>query len=244
MADTGSNRLWRLLAIFLGAAVATGVAVIGLNYFGQSSNSSQIDRAFEQVKQMPLVGVVLAENPGLEAKVRQAIEAELANPTKSGPNRVFLFGVDVRKQYIVPALRNSDDEAALAAIKDMSELVQHLQTTNVDMCREFGAVGLTRPDKLDTEGLALFKRALAAQEDAYRNGKATPASRPATSDSEITRILTDAGYKPADFQQLSNYKNLSANDACAAMAKLYTAPGLLPAARGAIVARYLLTISQ
>ena len=244
MAAAGSGKRWRVPAVVLAGAFAVGLAVFAFIFLGEPSGGSQLERVFDQVRHMPLVGVVLAENPGLEAQVRQAIKDEIANPTRSGPSRVFLLGAHLRQQYIVPALRDSDDAPALDSVKNMEALVLHLQASDVAACREFGAVGLTRPDKLDPEGAAIFKHALAAQEDAYRSGKAAAQKRDAPDNQQIKGLLAEAGYQQDDFQHLANYRDLSASEACAAMVKIYAAPAVLPPERGAIVARYLLTVSQ
>jgi hypothetical protein len=237
------RRLWLTVAACVGAAVAIAAIVFALYYFQSNSTSSAVDRATEQVKQLPLVGLVLSEHPDLEARVRQAIKDGIENPTKSGPNHGFLLGAEIRKQYIVPALRNSDDSDALDAVKDMSELVKHLRLTDMAVCREFGVSGLQRPDKLDDEGAAIFKKTLAAEEKAYISGKDAP-SRPAPSNQDIAKLLADAGYSQSDFQTLAGYANLPQDQACAALDKLYAAPAQLPADKGAIIARYLLTVSQ
>jgi len=243
MAADGQGKLKKGVLVSLGAVLAIATGVLAVSYFGRGSNDAEVDRAYDQVKQLPLVGLVLSEHPDLDAKVRQAIKDELADPTKSGPNRVFLFGAQVRKQYIVPALRNSDDATALKAAEVLAELVKHLRVTDPNTCREFGQTGLEHPDRLDSEGSAIFERALAAQEDAYLSGKAAP-DRPSPGNNEITKLLSDAGYTEADFQKLASYATLSPSEACAAMDKLYSAPAMLQTQKGAVVARYLLTISQ
>jgi hypothetical protein len=238
-----SRKLWQILAAVVGAAAAIGAISFALTYFQSTSTTSQIDRATEQVKELPLVGLVLSEHPDLEARVRQAIKDGIEHPTKSGPNQGFVLGAEIRKQYIVPALRNSDDNDALEAVRDMSDLVKHLRVTDMAVCREFGLSGLQRPDKLDDEGAAIFKRTLAAEERAYISGKDAP-PRLAPSSQEVTNLLTDAGYSPTDFQTLAGYAKLPQEQACAAIDKLYAAPAQLQTAKGAIIARYLLTVSQ
>jgi hypothetical protein len=231
------------VAACVGAAVAIGVIVFALDYFRSTSKAVQIDRQTEQMKQLPLVGLVLSEHPDLEARVRQAIREGVENPTKSDASRAFLLGAEIRKKYILPALRNSDDSDALGAVKAMSELVKHLRVTDMAACRELGMRGLQQPDKLDDEGAAIFKRVLAAEEKAYISGKDAP-SRPAPTGEEITQLLADTGYTQSDFQALAGYATLPQDQACAVLDKFYAAPAELPADKGAIIARHLLTLSQ
>jgi hypothetical protein len=67
--------------------------------------------------------------------------------------------------------------------------------------------------------------------------------RPLASNVEVTHALTEAGYTPDDFKQLAGFASLSDADGCAVTVKLYSAPAQLPPERGAVVARYLLTIA-
>ena len=244
MAEAGSVKLRRLVLVAAIAALGVAAGVLAVNYTGRGSDESDVNQVFEQVRRTPLVRLVLQENPALEARVRQTIEEERLHPTNSGPNRLFQFGAEVRRQYIIPALRDCDDAAALDAIMVMSELVRHLRAADAETCRQLGQSGIQRPDKLDADGAEIFRRALAAQEGAYLNGKSAVKSRSQPDSTEFRAVLADAGYTPADFQQLANYPKLAANEACAAMDKLYAAPTSLPPERGAIVARYLLTVSQ
>lgn len=209
-----------------------------------TSSKSDTDRLIEQIGQLPLIGLVLGEHPELEPRFRAAFEAERKSATKGGLSPAFLLMGDVRKQYVMPALRNSDDTHALAAVKVESELVDHLQATNPETCREFGLTGIQRTDKLDPVAAEIFKRTLAAQEDAYRNGKSASADRPAVKDTDVTQLLGQSGYTQADFQQLSKIMTLSAAEACAVTVKLYAAPEHLPPFQGPVVARYLLTAAQ
>jgi len=224
------------------AFVTTGGVDEVLRRLGRMTGAD-VEIALKQVEELPLVRLVIKENPSVDVEFRKAIEAEREHPTTSGPTRMFLVGAEVRKRYIVPALGNADDQHALAAVKLLQELTLHLQKTSPDTCFEFGKIGLQRPDKLDEAGRAIFKRALAAQEDAYLNGKAAKDKRPLPSQLDVTRALTEAGYTPDDFRKLSGFAALSETDGCAATVKLYSAPAQLPAEHGAPVARYLLTVA-
>lgn len=201
------------------------------------------EQALRQAEELPLIRLVVKENPSVDAEFRAAIEAERQNPTKDGPNRMFRVGAEVRKKYILPALVNADDPHILAAVKLMQDFTQHLQKSSPATCYEFGKIGLQRPEELDNEGAAIFKQVLAAQEDAYLNGKSASTKRTRPSDNDVSHALAEAGYTAADFKQLANYATLSQADGCAATVKLYSAAGLLPTERGAMVARYLLTIA-
>ncbi len=205
--------------------------------------SPSADQALTQAEELPLIRLVVKENPAVDAQFRAAVEAEKKDPTREGPNRMFKVGAEVRKRYIVPALANTDDRHALAALRSLQEFIQYLQQTAPATCFEFGKIGLQRPDKLDSKGAALFKRVLDTQEEAYLDGKAATRPQPRPTSNDLSRALVEAGYTDADFRQLASYATLSDADGCAVTAKLYSAAALLPAERGALVARYLLTIA-
>ncbi len=241
------NKVVVAVAAALVAAVAAFLATGGADRLPKLlglMSQADVETALKQVEDLPLLRLVIKENPSVDVEFRKAIEAERQNPTKSGPNRMFQVGAEVRKKYIMPALANADDQHALAAVKLLQEFTLHLQKKDPAVCFEFGKIGLQRPDKLDSEGDAIFKRALAAQEEAYLNGKAATTKRPQPSRAEVTAALTEAGYTPADFQRLTGFATLSDADGCAVTVKLYSAPAQLPPERGAVVARYLLTAAQ
>jgi hypothetical protein len=180
MEDQGRRTFGKLVkpvGIIVVAALAAGAAVLGANYFG-APPKTDVDRVAEIGRNLPLVGLVLSEYPALDARYRAAIEEDLKNPVKGGLTASNRFGAEIRQQYVVPALRNADDASALSAVAGLHKLMLHLQAVNPTRCRDFGLEGLPHPSPLDAEGLALFKRALALQEDAYRTGKTAPSSSP------------------------------------------------------------------
>ena len=236
----------------IAAAAAIGAAIVGFGWAylrphlqgpSAAEQAAAVDRALRTIQETPLLGLVAAENPAIEARFRKALEEQVKDP-QGGTQKLFELGAEIRRQFIVPVLKNADDAAALNASRSVQELAVHLQKTDLPICQQFGATGIQRPERLDSESLALFKRALAAQENAYRNGKAQTVARPTVSDQDLARVLTEAGYTPADFDTLAHFNKLSPAEACDATVKLYAAPFLLPPDRGAVLARYLLTVQQ
>lgn len=249
--QTRTGRLGQALAAVVAAALAALVSSAGMKYLRDSESlpvlsdqTATIDQAMKAIRETPLLGLVLKENPALDLRFREALDAELKNPAKAGPPRSFIVGGDVRRDIIAPTLRRADDAAALAAIEAMQAFVKHLQGTNVALCREFGMVGLQQPGRLDATGAALFKRALAAQEEAYVNGKSRPVAPQQMTNQEVHKLLEEAGYTTADFDDLAALTKASDPEGCAATVKLYRAPTLLPPARGGALARYLLTVAS
>ena len=240
----GMGRAMQLVVIAAAAALSAGATGVGLTYLASRDTASAVEEALQVVREAPLVGLVLKENAAVEARFRQAIEAELKEPTKNGPQQTFIVGGEVRRDFIVPALRNADDASALGAITAMHAFVKYLQGTNVAVCKDFGLIGIQQPNRLDSNGGALFRRALAAQEEAYLNGRARPAApQQQITGPEVMRLLTDAGFTAADFDTLATLAKSSDVEGCAITVKLYAVPALLPPHSGGILARYLLSIS-
>lgn len=229
-----------LLVVLVAAAASAGGAFVGqyLRMQMGAPSGSDIDRMVQRTQELPLLRVVFEDNPALLEKLRAIVEDELRHPGRV-PSPAVEFGAALRAQYVLPALQGADDAPAMRAAASMGALARHLQATNVDLCREFGLTGLQDPKKLDRRGTALLKESLAAQEDAYRNGKAA-APKAALTDEQFGQLLSVAGYKDADFQQLAEVERLPAVDACNAVVKLYSVPGALSPPQAGAFARWLL----
>jgi hypothetical protein len=238
---TRPRKIGQTVLIVLAAAVVAAAVGFGAQYL-RAPSAADVERGVEAAKEMPLVGLVIAENPALEEKLRAVIADELKNPGQV-PSPGSRFGVEVRQRYIIPTLLAADDDSALKATGGMEVLAKYLQTKDPALCRELGLAGLQNANKLDADGKVLLKQALALQEQAYRNGKAGSPKTPLKTE-EIGRVLGEAGYTDKDLEQLSTFEKLSTVDGCAATVKLYGAPRALPTARGGTLSRWLLTVAQ
>ena len=236
-----TRKVGKTILIVLAAVVVVAIIGFGANYL-RAPSAAEVERGVEAAKEMPLVGLVIAENPALEDRLRAAIAEELKNPGQV-PSPGARFGVEVRQRYIIPALLAADDDSALKATGGMETLAKYLQAKDPALCRELGLAGLQNANKLDADGKILLRQALALQEQAYRSGKAG-SPRAALKTEEIGHALGEAGYGDKDLQQLNAFGQLSTVDGCAATVKLYGAPRALPPARGAALARWLLTVAQ
>lgn len=241
------NRLggaFQLTLIIVIAAAAGALGGLGGHYLRSAAGPStgDVDKAMMAIRQQPLLGLVISESTAVESEVRKAAEAELTNPTKDGPDRLWQLGANIRQRLIVPALRNAGDADALNAVKEFENLAIYLQRTNLSLCSEMGKRGIQRPDKLDSGAQEIFKRTLGTQEIAYRSGKnASPHPQP--SNEEVGQLFVKAGYDQQDFERLRRLEQLSDTQACAATVKLYSAPSHLSPQEGGVLARYILTLS-
>lgn len=223
------------------AAIVVGIVVLlfaagGWYYFNASSPAA---KALAELRALPLVGAVMADNPAAEARMKAAIQEELANPTQGGPTRPRALIADLRRQYVVPALRGADDTSAVAAVAARAALAAYLQKANPPACREFAAGGIQDPDRLDSEGRRLFRNVLQTLENAYRNGRAAK-PRPAASRADILDMLRDAGFQKIDFDRLNAFATLSNDIACDIELKVDKVPPRLPEDKRGAFARFVL----
>jgi hypothetical protein len=224
---------------FIFVTVGIVVLAVGLGGWMLSRGKGPVDSALDEVRRLPLVGPVMAENPTVESRMRAAIEEEIRSPTQSGPSRPFLLVADLRRQYIVPALRAADDASAVAAVAARADLVRHLRRTDTAACRQFALGAFQRPDLLDAEGQRLFGEVLRKLEAAWRSGK-TGKPQPVMTREEVTVALEQAGFGKADFDRLSGFQTLSNELSCDVELKVDSAPPLLPADKRGPFARAIL----
>jgi hypothetical protein len=233
-AEAEGNRL--VAAIVVGVVVVL-FAVGGWYYF---KSNSQTETTLAEMRALPLVGAMIADNPDAEARLKAAIQEEINNPSADGTTRPLALIADLRRQYILPALKASDDASAMAAVAARAALAAHLQKASPPACREFAAGGIQRPDRLDGEGQRLFRNVLQALETAYRNGRANGKPLPMPSRAEILDLLRDAGFQKVDFDRLNAFASLSNEVACEIELKVDQVPPKLPADKRGAFARFVL----
>jgi hypothetical protein len=224
------------------AGIVVGIVVLlfvagGWYYF---RSNSPTETALAELRAMPMVGAMMADNPEAEARLKAAIQEELANPTAGGVPRALALIPDLRRQYIAPALRSADDATVTAAVAARAALAAHLQKANPAACREFSAGGIRQPDKLDGEGRQLFRSVLQALETAYRNGKASGKAKPMPTRAEVLDMLRGAGFQKIDFDRLNAFATLSNDIACEIELKVDQVPAKLPADKRGPFARFVL----
>jgi hypothetical protein len=227
----------RLVAGIVVAIVVLLFIAGGWYYF---RSTSPTEAALDEMRSMPLVGAMMADNPEAEARLKAAIQEELASPTVNGIPRPLALIADLRRQYVAPALRSSDDATATAAVAARASLAAYLQKANPPACREFAAGGIRQPDKLDGEGQRLFRGVLQALEAAYRNGKAAGKPQPIPTRAEVLEMLHQAGFQKIDFDRLNTFATLSNDVACDIELKVDQVPPKLPADKRGAFARFVL----
>jgi hypothetical protein len=225
------------------AAIVVGVVVLlfaagGWYYF---TGNSPTEKALAEWRALPMVGAVMADYPDAEKRMKAAIQEEQASPSQGSLTRPNALIGDLRRQYVVPALRASDDATAQAAVAARGALAAYLQKANPAACREFAAGGLRQPDKLDVEGHRLFRNVLQTLENAYRNGKASGGkAKPLPPRAEILDMLREAGFQKIDFDRLNAFATLSNDIACQIELKVDQVPPKLPADKRGPFARFVL----
>jgi hypothetical protein len=232
----------RTLVRTAGIAVLAAAVLAAIVWGGWTliRGESDVDMALDQIRRVPLIGPVMADNPSVESRMRTAIEEELRSPTRTGLPRPFSLVAEIRRQYIVPTLRAADDASALAAVAARAELVSYLRRTDTAACRQMALGALQRPDLLDGEGQRLFGQVLQTLEAAWRNGKASGKPQPVLNREELMAALQEAGFTKADFDRLGAFQTLSNEVSCDVELKVDSLPPLLPVDKRGPFARYIL----
>ena len=237
------RRLMRSAAAAVAGALAAAGAVYGLEAL-TGDDAQMVDNAMTEARTLPLVGLVLADVPDAEARLRASLKEEMRNPTTQGAPRPLVLMSELRAKYIVPALRAADATDAEGVLAARIALMRHLRGTNVAACRELALIGIQHGDRLDPQGQQLMRNMLTAMEKAYRSGRAAmnagaAAPPPVPNDTEAQALLVEAGLTPIDFDKLQNLAKLSAEEACELGIRLNATPSKLPPDRAGGLARYL-----
>jgi hypothetical protein len=219
--------------------VVSLVAIVGGGW-ALVRGKSPADRALDDVRRLPLIGTVMADTPDAESRMRRAIEEELRSPTRAGLPRPLSVVADLRRQYIVPALRAADDASALAALGARADFVRYLRRADPASCRQFALGNLQRPDLLKSEGRQLFGEYQQALLAAYRKGKVGK-PQPFLSRDELVAALRQAGFTRMDFDRLQGFQSLSNEVSCDVEIKVDAAAERLPTELRGPYARYVLT---
>jgi len=233
-ADPEGNRL--VAGIVVGIVVLLFAA--GAWYYFKAR--SPAETALADLRSEPLIGAMIADNPEAETRLKAAIQEELASAGQGGMARPVALLADLRRQYVLPALRSSDDATALAAVAARADLAAYLRKANPAACREFATGGIQRPDRLDGEGQRLLRNVLVALEAAYKSGRASGKPRPMPTRPEVLDLLRQAGFQQIDFDRLNNFATLSNDIACDVELKVDQVPIKLPADKRGPFARFVL----
>jgi hypothetical protein len=215
------------------------VAIVGGGWALVRGNSP-VDRAFDDVRRLPLIGLAIDNTPGAASRMRKALEEELANPTRAGLSRPASVMADLRRQDIVPALRAADDASALAALGARADFVRYLRRADPAFCRQLALGNLQRPDLLDSEGRQLFGEYVQVLQAAYRSGKVGK-PQPFLGRDALTDALKQAGFAKVDFDRLQAFQTLSNEVSCDVEIKVDSAVERMPDQVRGPYARYVLS---
>ena len=237
------QRMMRSAAAMIAGALAAAGAVYGLEAL-TGDDTQMVDNAMVEARTLPLVGLVLADVPDAEVRLRASLKEELRNPTTTGAPRPLVLMSELRATHIVPALKAADAADAEGVLAARIALMRHLRDTNVAACRELALIGIQHPDRLDAQGQKLMRDMLTAMEKAYRSGRAAvkpgaATQSPVPNDTEARALLVEAGLTPIDFEKLQNLAKLSGEEACELGIRLNGTPSKLPADKAGGLARYL-----
>jgi hypothetical protein len=225
----------------LATSIVVALIVLGAIIWGGSAvyqHFSPTEEALGELRDMPLVGLAIADHPEIEDRLRKAIREEERNPTSSGPSRPLRVVGELRTEVIAPMLRKADDASVVAAMAARVDLVRHLQKADPPACREFSMGSISRPDQLDDKGQHLFRNVLVAMEAAYRSGR-TGKPQPVATREQVSDMLRQAGFTKSDFDKLNNFATLSNDVSCEMELKVDAVPPLLPADQRGPFSRFI-----
>jgi hypothetical protein len=230
------NRNTTIVTAVLAAGIAA--AVVAAWAVKSFTGGSATDETMAALRAQPLVGLVLADNPAIEAHVRTAVEQDQRDPQATP--RAFLAISEIRRTVVGPTVAAADDATALAVMKARSDLVGHLEKADLAACRQFAGDGIRDVNTLDGEGQRLFRAMLTAMEAAYRSGKANGGKGTTPSAEEFTAMLRSAGFSPDDFAKFSQTATLKDADLCQLELRIDEAPDKLPDDKRGPFARFVI----
>lgn len=232
----------KLRTLLIGAGVLVTLAVvIGGSWWWYARTHSSAAVALAEMRNLPLVGLVIADEPSVVDRLRQAIAEEERDPTPQGPTRPMYIVNGLRQEFIAPAVRRAEDSLLIAAMAARAELVQYLRDTDTALCREFSLGGIKEVDKLEAKGRQLYDNTVKTMEAAYRNGRANKDAKPVVPTlQEMGTALQHAGFQKSDFDKLNSFAALSNDISCDIELKLNQVPPKLPPAWQGPYARYIL----
>ncbi len=241
---TTTQRILKFFGVLMIASFMGIAGQIGMKYlddFTGNTRQADIDRTVQSLTRSPIVQAVLDDNPAAGEKVRRAVEDYWSrNPSQRDPSALARLGDEIRSEYILPAFRNSDDLSALATAESMKELALYLRAHNTTQCFQLAKGDIKSTNDLDQVGAEKYKAVTTTEEVAYRTGKSSPRRNQSLTDEAFVQLLTEGGFNEADLALLARIDKASADDGCAALIKLYSAPARLPLAKGGALARHFL----
>ena len=224
-----------VIAVLVAGLVAAAIAAWAVKSF---TGNSATEQTMAQLRAQPLVGVVLADHPEIETQLRADVEEDQRTPQATP--RAFLTISEMRRTIVGPTLSAADDASALAVMKARTDLVAHLEKTDLAACRQFSGDGIRDVNKLDSEGQTLFRAMLTAMEAAYRSGKANGGKGKQISNAEFAEMMRTAGFTPDDFAKFSQTATLNDDELCKLEFRIDDAPSKLPEDKRGAFARFVI----
>lgn len=224
---------WRFSArSILVVAVVSGLTLFAARFLQMSLSGGSTDDAMQQFLKLPLIGVVLEEEP-LAKQQLQSMMVDLAS-AGSTEERVHLtakiraFLVNLRKTYVTPALLKSEDQYILREWQAEATLIRFLSLVNTRLCKEYFISGVSNIKDLDQRGQALFMQTLQSLEDAFRNGRSQDKVQQIIGDDEMSTVMELLNLSANEIQIIRDPAARSDAEVCEATKKMYDNGMLLP----------------
>jgi hypothetical protein len=225
------------------AMVIVGLAGIGIASsisqhprFQRNAPPSERNDVLSGFHRVPMLGSILEHVSAADSLLSEAIVADAAHPETS---RAREIASKMRFTYGGAAIRGADADLVLLLWQSDRELVEHLQRTDVQRCRDFANDRLIDVDPSNETARALFEQSYRASEDVFLNGFGK-ASQPLLEPLEIGIALLDLGLSVAELDRLQAAKIGRDDDECDFMVRVYAGLPRLEPRRRVAFARSIL----
>ena len=223
-----------IFAIALVSLAGLSIVLSILTYpgFPRTTPPSERNDLLSGFHRVPMLGSVLEHVSAADALLREAIVVDAAHLETS---RAREIASKIRFTYGGAAIRGADADLVLLLWQSDRELVEHLQRTDVQRCRDFANDRLIDVDPSDETARALFEQSYRASEDVFLNGFGK-ASQPLLEPLEVGIALLDLGLSVPELDRFQAAEMGRDNDECGFVVRVYAGlPRLEPQRRVAFV---------
>lgn len=185
----------------------------------QRAEAKQIDALYRAVADLPLLNLIMKDNPDDAAEVRHAISLDLKDGTLPRGTRTAVAAI--RNRRFAPTAQAANDDTVLAAWQARDAVLEKLHKTDAKHCYEFVSIGIQDAHLLDAEVYALLVASLKAMENVYREGKGKMAKKEDLSEDEWVSLFRTLEMTASELMHLNEPSKFSEREVCDAGTKMY-----------------------
>ncbi len=185
----------------------------------QRSEAKHVDATLQAAAQMPLLNVILKDNPSDATELRQASRIDHVNGTI--PTQARAAAVTIIQKRFPETVFGASDVLVLDAWKAKLELIEHLGKSDLKMCRELASIGIQDESKLDAEGTRYFLQAMRSLENIYAEGKSSTNRQEELNETGIKESIKTLELSPETARVLLSMDAHSEQEVCDAASTVY-----------------------